>query len=161
MLILFSLNDIPVIQHCLSYLLWNFLFCIFVNIPENSGFSMRSLAFPEKIYFPIECPACIFRKLLEFPYKTQIFHKGFVNDRLFYASFWPIFTNVTLLQLGFSSNENVDIKFTVYNRTVFKNGSCCIVRPGKVSCLQRFRHFWMIMRDLFFFESGSTEVTKI
>ena len=49
---------------------------------------------------------------------------------------------------------------TVYNRTVLKNGSCCTVRPSKVSCLQRFRHFWMIIRDLFF-ESGSTEVTKI
>ena len=49
---------------------------------------------------------------------------------------------------------------TVYNRTVLKNGSCCTVRPGKVSCLQKFRHFWMIIRDLFF-ESGSTEATKI
>jgi hypothetical protein len=39
---------------------------------------------------------------------------------------------------------------TVYNRTVLKNGSCCTVRPGKVSCLQKFRHFWMI-----------TEATKI
>jgi hypothetical protein len=50
--------------------------------------------------------------------------------------------------------------YTVYNRTVLKNGSCCTVRPGKVSCLQKFRHFWMIIRDLFF-ESGSTEATKI
>ena len=49
---------------------------------------------------------------------------------------------------------------TVYNRTVLKNGSCCTVQPGKVSCLQKFRHFWMIIRDLFF-ESGSTEATKI
>ena len=49
---------------------------------------------------------------------------------------------------------------TVYNRTVLKNGSCCTVRPGKVSCLQKFRYFWMIIRDLFF-ESGSTEATKI
>ena len=49
---------------------------------------------------------------------------------------------------------------TVYNRTVLKNGSCCTVRPGKVSCLQKFRHFWMIIRDLFFV-SGSTEATKI
>ena len=49
---------------------------------------------------------------------------------------------------------------TVYNRTVLKNGSCCTVRPGKDSCLQKFRHFWMIIRDLFF-ESGSTEATKI
>ena len=49
---------------------------------------------------------------------------------------------------------------TVYNRTVLKNGSCCTVRPGKVSCLQKLRHFWMIIRDLFF-ESGSTEATKI
>ena len=48
----------------------------------------------------------------------------------------------------------------MYNRTVLKNGSCCTVRPGKVSCLQKFRHFWMIIRDLFF-ESGSTEATKI
>ena len=37
---------------------------------------------------------------------------------------------------------------TVYNRTVLKNGSCYTVRPGKVSCLQKFRHFWMIIRDL-------------
>ena len=53
-------------------------------------------------------------------------------------------------------------KVTVYNRTVFKNGSCCTVQPcaGKVSCLQKFRHFWMIIRDLFF-ESGSIEATKI
>jgi hypothetical protein len=51
------------------------------------------------------------------------------------------------------------IIITVYNRTVLKNGSCCTVRPGKVSCLQKFRHFWMIIRDLFF-ESGSTESTK-
>jgi hypothetical protein len=49
---------------------------------------------------------------------------------------------------------------TVYNRTVLKNGSCCTVRSGKVSCLQKFRHFWMIIRDLFF-ESGSTEATQI
>jgi hypothetical protein len=49
---------------------------------------------------------------------------------------------------------------TVYNRTVFKNGSCCTVRPGKVSCLQKFQYFWMIIRDLFFV-SGSTEATKI
>ena len=49
---------------------------------------------------------------------------------------------------------------TVYNRTVLKNGSCCTVRPGKVSCLQKFRHFWMIIRDLFFV-SGSTEARKI
>ena len=48
----------------------------------------------------------------------------------------------------------------MYNRTVLKNGSCCTVRPGKVSCLQKFRHFWMIIHDLFF-ESGSTEATKI
>ena len=48
----------------------------------------------------------------------------------------------------------------MYNRTVLKNGSCCTVRPGKVSCLQKFRHFWMIIRDLFF-ESGSTEAIKI
>ena len=48
----------------------------------------------------------------------------------------------------------------MYNRTVLKNGSCCTVRPGKVSCLQKFRHFWMIIRDLFF-KSGSTEATKI
>ena len=48
----------------------------------------------------------------------------------------------------------------MYNRTVLKNGSCCTVRPGKVSCLQKFRHFWMIIRDLVF-ESGSTEATKI
>ena len=34
------------------------------------------------------------------------------------------------------------------------------VRPGKFSCLQKFRHFWMIIRDLFF-ESGLTEATKI
>ena len=46
------------------------------------------------------------------------------------------------------------------NQTVFKNGSCCTVWPGKVSCLQKFQHFWMIIRDLFF-ESGSTEATKI
>ena len=50
--------------------------------------------------------------------------------------------------------------YTVYNRTVLKNGSCCTVQPGKVSCLQKFRHFWMIIRDLFF-ESGSTEATQI
>ena len=49
---------------------------------------------------------------------------------------------------------------TVYNRTVLKKGSCCTVQPGKVSCLQKFRHFWMIIRDLFFV-SGSTEATKI
>ena len=49
---------------------------------------------------------------------------------------------------------------TVYNWTVLKNGSCCTVRPGKVSCLQKFRHFWMIIRDLFF-ESGSTEAPPI
>ena len=48
----------------------------------------------------------------------------------------------------------------MYNRTVFKNGSCCTVRPGNVSCLQKFQHIWMIIRDLFF-ESGSTEATKI
>ena len=48
----------------------------------------------------------------------------------------------------------------MYNRTVLKNGSCRAVRPGKVSCLQKFRHFWMIIRDLFS-ESGSTEATKI
>ena len=41
-----------------------------------------------------------------------------------------------------------------------KNGSCCTVRPGKVSCLQKFRHLWMIIRDLLF-ESGSNEATKI
>ena len=29
-----------------------------------------------------------------------------------------------------------------------------------VSCLQKFQHFWMIILDLFF-ESGSTEATKI
>jgi hypothetical protein len=52
------------------------------------------------------------------------------------------------------------VEFTGYNRTVFKNGSCCTVRPGNVSCLQKFQHFWMIIRDLFF-ESGSTEATKI
>ena len=28
--------------------------------------------------------------------------------------------------------------YTVYNRTVLKNGSCCTVRPGKASCLQKF-----------------------
>ena len=50
-------------------------------------------------------------------------------------------------------------EFTVYNRTVLKNGSCCALRPGKVSCLQKFRHFGMITRDLFF-ESGSTETTN-
>ena len=50
--------------------------------------------------------------------------------------------------------------YTVYNWTVLKNGSCCTVQPGKVSCLQKFRHFWMIIRDLFF-ESRSTEPTKI
>ena len=37
---------------------------------------------------------------------------------------------------------------TVYNRRVLKNGSCCTVRPGKVSCFQKFRHFWMIIRDM-------------
>ena len=62
---------------------------------------------------------------------------------------------ITLHQSNFSQ-----IFLTVYNRTVLKNGSCCTVRPGKVSCLQKFRHFWMIIRDLFF-ESGSTETTKI
>ena len=49
---------------------------------------------------------------------------------------------------------------TVYNRTVFKNGSCCAVRPGNVSWLQKFQKFWMIIRDLFF-KSGSTDSTKI
>jgi hypothetical protein len=34
------------------------------------------------------------------------------------------------------------------------------VWPGNVSCLQKFQHFWMIIHDLFF-ESGSTEATKI
>jgi hypothetical protein len=48
---------------------------------------------------------------------------------------------------------------TVHNRTVLKNESCCTVRPGKVSCLQKFRHFWMIIHDLFF-ESGS-KIKKI
>jgi hypothetical protein len=57
-------------------------------------------------------------------------------------------------------NEKARGTLTVYNRTVLKNGSCCTVRPGKVSCLQKFRYFWMIIRDLFF-ESGSTEATKI
>jgi hypothetical protein len=45
---------------------------------------------------------------------------------------------------------NIIIILTVYNRTVFKNGSCCTVRLGNVSCLQKFQHFWMIIRDLFF-----------
>jgi hypothetical protein len=49
---------------------------------------------------------------------------------------------------------------TVNNRTVLKNGSCCTVRPGKVSCWQKVRHFWMIIRDLLF-ESGSIEATQI
>jgi hypothetical protein len=38
-----------------------------------------------------------------------------------------------------SSTNTLDFNqytITVYNRTVFKNGSCCTVRPGKVSCLQ-------------------------
>jgi hypothetical protein len=48
----------------------------------------------------------------------------------------------------------------VHKRTVFKNGKSCTVRPGKVSCLQKFQHFWMIIREVFF-ESGSTEATKI
>jgi hypothetical protein len=34
------------------------------------------------------------------------------------------------------------------------------VWPGNISCLQKFQHFWMIIRDLFF-ESESTEATKI
>ena len=55
---------------------------------------------------------------------------------------------------------NIIIILTVYNRTVFKNGSYCTVRLGNVSCLQKFQHFWMIIRDLFF-ESGSTEAAKI
>ena len=59
--------------------------------------------------------------------------------------------NLKLLFLG---------QITMYNRTVFKNGSCCTFRPGNVSCLQKFQHFWMIIRDVFF-ESGSTEATKI
>jgi hypothetical protein len=49
---------------------------------------------------------------------------------------------------------------TLYSQTVFKNRSCYTVRPGNVSCLQKFQHFWMIIRDLFF-ESGSIEATKI
>ena len=40
--------------------------------------------------------------------------------------------------------------YTVYNRTFFKNGSCYTIRPGTVSCWQKFLHFWMIIRDLFF-----------
>ena len=54
---------------------------------------------------------------------------------------------------------NVTDFSTVHNRTALKNGSCCTVRPDKVRCLQKFRHFWMIIGDLFF-ESGSTEATK-
>jgi hypothetical protein len=49
---------------------------------------------------------------------------------------------------------------TVHNRTVFKQGSWCTVQQGKVSCLQKFQHFWMIIRDLFF-DSGSTKAVKI
>ena len=48
----------------------------------------------------------------------------------------------------------------MHKRTVFKNGSSCTVRTGQVRCLQKFQHFWMIIRDVFF-ESGSTEATKI
>jgi hypothetical protein len=36
----------------------------------------------------------------------------------------------------------------------------CTVRPDNVSCLQKFQHFWRIFCYLFF-ESGSTEATKI
>jgi hypothetical protein len=35
---------------------------------------------------------------------------------------------------------NIIIILTVYNRTVFKNGTCCTVRLGNVSCLQKFQH---------------------
>ena len=69
--------------------------------------------------------------------------------------------NINSIKMQISS-VTVDwrlILITVYNRTVLKNGSCCTVRPGKVSCLQKFRHFWMIIRDIFFV-SGSTEATK-
>ena len=34
---------------------------------------------------------------------------------IFNTSFWPIFTNVIMLQLGFSSNKNVDIKFSAHD----------------------------------------------
>ena len=44
---------------------------------------------------------------------------------------------------------NIIIILTVYNRTVFKNGSCCTVRLGNASCLQKIQHFWMIIRNLF------------
>ena len=50
-----------------------------------------------------------------------------------------------IFQYIFTDNHHKSIN-TVYNRTV--------------SCLQKFEHFWMIIRDLFF-ESGSTEATKI
>ena len=70
---------------------------------------------------------------------------------------------VFLNDIDTKQNSHLNSKqhyITVYNRTVLKTGSCCTVRPGKVSCLQKFRHFWMIIRDLFF-ESGSTEAIKI
>jgi hypothetical protein len=63
------------------------------------------------------------------------------------------------MKIFFWSNYEKGV-VTVYNRTVLKNGSCCTVQPGKVSCLQKFRYFWMIIHDLFF-ESESTEATKI
>ena len=60
---------------------------------------------------------------------------------------------------GPDKGKIVNKLYTVHNRTVLKNGSCCTVRSGKGSCLQKFRHFWMIIRDLFF-ESGS-KIKKI
>jgi hypothetical protein len=68
------------------------------------------------------------------------------------------FMSVFFLKKYNQANSSVvnNMQYTVYNRTVLKNGSWCTVRPGKVSCLQKFRHFWMIIRDLFF-ESGSNK----
>jgi hypothetical protein len=79
---------------------------------------------------------------------------GFFFEEMQNGAIWGHF------KVSYNIESSTILMTTVNNRTVLKNGSCCTVRPGKVSCLQKFRHFWMIIIDLFF-ESGSNEATKI
>jgi hypothetical protein len=100
------------------------------------------------------CPWCC----LSFLYLRLL-----ITRYVFLNFYHPVVTRYWFLCYSVAHNMSPSLcayVFTVYNRTVLKNGSCCTVRPGKVSCLQKFRHFWMIIRDLLF-ESGSTEATKI
>ena len=79
---------------------------------------------------------------------------GFFFEEMQNGAIWGHF------KVSYNIESNTILMTTVNNRTVLKNGSCCTVRPGKVSCLQKIRHFWVIIIDLFF-ESGSNEATKI